>query len=154
MSAQLLHRVDLFEEGTLAGARAVCLAPDTAACRQWCAEGCEEYCSADEILLSGVDVELVAQAPLAGHRWAPIGSCREADWINACGVEDCCADDEALRFDVDGDGVLRPAVRSGYIETEWTGDDYVWSYADLPPTDTAVAPAPTADAPALFEVSA
>lgn len=126
-----LHRIVLDTPGTLAGARAVCLAPDTAECRQWCTEGCEDGCW-ETPLLTGADgqpAELVAQAPIAGHRWAPYGGCRGADWINAAGVEDSHTDD-GFPFEDDRPDQLRP--RSGPVTISWTGDDYVWEYA---PTD-------------------
>jgi hypothetical protein len=122
-----LHRLDLDEPGTFIGARVVCLGTDDDICRQWCAEGCEEGCYGGGIIPSP-DPGLIAQAPLAGHRWESIGSCRIADWINACGVEDSHVDEGAFPWDEDGNS--QPGIRSGFIEEEWTGDDYVWSYAE------------------------
>jgi hypothetical protein len=122
-----LHRIDLAEPGTFDGARAVCLGTDDDRCRQWCAEGCEEACSGRRIIPPPAP-ELIAQAPVEGHRWEPIGSCRVAEWIDAAGLEDTCADDDALAWDKAME--TQPGIRSGFIEEEWTGDDYVWSYAD------------------------
>jgi hypothetical protein len=106
------HRLDLFEEGTLSGAAVVCLGGPGNECRWWCADPARncETCSPDT------------------HPWEPIGSCRIADWINACGVDDCHADADDFPFDEEGDS--QPGIRSGLIETEWTGDDYIWRYPE------------------------
>lgn len=126
MTAQ--HRLDLYEEGSLSGATVVCLGTDADDCHQWCGEGCEEECAGWPWIPPGT--ELVAQAPVVGHRAEVYPGCREADWINACGIEDTAADEDILRFDADGDGDTQPGIRSGLIEIEWTGDDYIWSYVE------------------------
>lgn len=110
------HRLDLYEEGTLTGATVVCLGDAGAECRWWCSE-------------PGADCETCG--PAGDHAWGPVPYCRIAEWINAVGVEDTCADEDRLRFDVDGDS--QPGIRSGLIETEWTGDDYVWTYPEPEP---------------------
>lgn len=76
-------------------------------CRQWCAEGCEEECFR-----------------YGEHRWAPLNPpyYRVVEWLDAVGSEETYAgDDESLR------------VGTHRIEEEWTGDDYLWRYAELAP---------------------
>lgn len=100
--------------------RFVCEAPDGSLCRSWCVE-CEETCSATPILGS---VEVVAQAPVDGHRYEPVNHCRIVEWLGAGDAmdrEDLHAEDEPLR----------PGRHP--IDEEWTGDDYVWSYAEPDP---------------------
>lgn len=119
-----LHHLTLALPGTFAGATVTCLADDTALCRRWCIEGCEEACGHTPL---PVDAELVAMAPLDGHRWGPTGSCSAADWINACGVEDSHVDGDGFPFDDDGGDQV--GVRSGPVDVSWNGDDYVWAHA-------------------------
>ena len=104
------HRLDLWEPGTFVGATVVCLGGPDHECRWWCDEdtGCEQC------------------GPGGEHRWAPVAYCRIAEWINSCGIDDTHDDNEPLPWDEDGEG--QPGIRSGLIETEWTGDDYVWRY--------------------------
>jgi hypothetical protein len=98
-------------------------------CHQWCAEGCEEQCYGGRIILSGHLAELVAQAPLDGHRWEPMppdgSSCRIVDWLDAGDWQD-------TGFNADGEEISRDQLLPGthVIEEEWTGDDYTWSYAE------------------------
>lgn len=130
MSAQ--HRLDLDQPGTFAFARVVCLGGPDDICQQWCAEGCEEECYGEDVVYP--PVELIVMAPVAGHRWEPMDppSCRVADWINNCGIADTYAGDEAvLAWDDETDS--QPKIRSGLIAEEWTGDDYVWDYAEEAP---------------------
>lgn len=127
MSAE--HRIELYEEGTLTGARVVCLGADDDECHQWCGEGCEEECTGYPWLPP--DTPLVAQAPVVGHRAQLYNGCRIADWINGCGIEDTHVDDGAFPWDDDTD--TQPDIRSGLIEVEWTGHDYVWNYPDEVP---------------------
>ena len=137
MTTPTLHRLDLAEPGTLRGATVVCLAPETAICRQWCtecspdAEGCTH-----EPILAGAPINLWRDAD--AHRWGPYeGGCREADWINNCGVEDTHVDEGAFPWDDATDS--QPGIVSGYIAIDWTGDDYVWSYDETaPPVDQPV----------------
>lgn len=126
MTAQ--HRLELAEPGSFAGARVVCLGTEEDLCRRWCAEGCEEGCWHTPL---AAEVELVAQAPVEGHRWEPLGYCREATWLEAVGIEELHADPDGFPFDEDGAAQL--GVRSGLIEISWTDDDYVWSYAEPAP---------------------
>lgn len=114
------HRLDLYEPGSLTGAAVVCLGGPGNECRWWCAE-------------PGADCE---QCSPGEHAWTPTSSCRIADWINNCGVEDTYAGDDAvLRWQDWGDEEkeTQPGIHSGLIETEWTGDDYVWSYPEEQP---------------------
>jgi hypothetical protein len=131
------HRLDLWKPGTFEGARVVCLGDADDICRQWCADGCEEECF--ETIIPPPDPGLIAMAPVAGHRWGPYdGGCRVADWINNCGVEDTYADDmDPVLFAWDDDGETQPNIRGGLIEEEWTGDDYIWSYAEPAPVVAA-----------------
>lgn len=123
------HRLDLFEAGTLTGARVVCLGTDADICRQWCAEGCEEGCYGEPILWPWPEDLPVAQAPLDGHRWKPYeDGCRIAEWLNAGDLSDTCADEDRLRFCADG--CCQPGIRSGLIDVSWDGDDYLWEWVD------------------------
>lgn len=90
----------------------VCTGGPVDHCRQWCAEGCEEYC-----------------LDFRSHRWADTGSCREMGWLNAIGWQDSGWIDEP---DKGGEREITTAdLHPGRhrIETEWTGDDYIWRYA-------------------------
>lgn len=95
-------------------------------CHQWCAEGCEELCTADTIVLDPERVELVAQAPTGAHQWEPMPphgqSCRVVDWLDAVGGADAYADEDEPH---------RPGRHP--IAEEWTGADYVWTYRDPAP---------------------
>jgi hypothetical protein len=94
-------------------------------CRQWCAEGCEEYC-----------LSFYKDPDEGGHRWADTGSCREMDWLDAVGWQDSGWVDEP---DKGGEREVTTAdLRPGChrIVTEWTGDDYIWRY---PAADAAEA---------------
>jgi hypothetical protein len=146
-----LHRLDLASPGTFAGARVVCLGGPDDLCRQWCAEGCEEECYRFPL---PADVELVAQAPVEGHRWAPLDPpyCREAEWLNSTDpLQESAEDPDAFPFDEDG--VAQLGVRSGFIDLVWDGGDYVWSYCDEQATDTVARVPGPADV-TLFEVPA
>ena len=98
--------------------RFVCTGGPEDVCRQWCADGCEESC-----------------LDYRNHRWADTGSCREMDWLDAVGWEETGwripEDDEQLdEVEMTADR-LRPGRH--LIETEWTGDDYIWRYpAEVP----------------------
>jgi hypothetical protein len=120
--------VDEDSAGDLWVVRIVCHAAEDAICRCWCAEGCEETCYGSRIYVAAEPPELVAQAPTEGHRWAPIGSCRIVDWLEACGAEDSHDEEEPLR----------PGTHP--IEADWDGDMYVWRYAepDAAVTDAGV----------------
>jgi hypothetical protein len=129
MSAQ--HRLDLAEPGTFMGARVICLGGPADMCQQWCAEGCEEQCYETPIL-SGAQIELVAQAPIDGHRWEPTGSCGIADWLDAGDLaETYTGDDDIWQWDDDGE--TQPGIRSGLIDVSWDGEDYLWDYAEPAP---------------------
>lgn len=97
--------------------RFLCTGGPKNTCRQWCAEGCEESCSGWN-----------RDPEEGGHRWADTGSCREMDWLDAVGWRDSGWVDEP---DAGGEREvteqdLRPGLHP--IETEWTGDDYIWRY--------------------------
>lgn len=131
MSAEHYAEVDLTDPDWPT-VRFVCTGDDADVCRQWCAEGCEEKCLGDDIVLWP---ELTAgeEAPDGIHRWEPtpaIGgsSCREMDWLGAVGWEDS-------GWTEDDDQITAAQLRPGRhrIETEWTGDDYIWRYpAEVP----------------------
>lgn len=137
MTVEHFAEVELYEDGGGAFVRFVCTGTDEDLCRQWCAEGCEESCNGGLPIrwtANGPGVELVAQAPVDGHRWEPtprIGesSCREMDWLDAVGWQDTGWVDDPDP----GVGEREVAVRDlrdgrHRIEIEWTGDDYVWRY--------------------------
>ena len=89
-------------------------------CRQWCTV-CEEECTGNPII-NGHLIEVIAQAPVDGHPYAPYHdgqSCRIVDWLEAGDAEDTyIGEDEPLR------------VGTHVINEEWTGDEYVWQYAE------------------------
>lgn len=117
MTGRELHRVEWFiSNAAEPSARFTCTAPIGATCRCWCTEGCDEFCSGKPVY---GDPELVAQAPVDGHRWADTGECRIVTWLENGGTPGelfMGEDDEPLR--------------SGWIETEWEGDCYLWQYAE------------------------
>lgn len=110
------------EDETLRVGSFTCDAPEGSLCRSWCAEGCDEVCYGTPIL--GGEVEVVAQAPLAGHRWEPVPYCGVVEWLNGSDAYD--------REEAHGvDESLRPGVHP--IEYEWDGDTYLWHYAEPEP---------------------
>lgn len=110
--------VELDEDGDVRALGFACTAPEGSLCRSWCTV-CEETCSATPIL---GPVEQVAQAPVDGHPYEPVASCRVVDYLDAADwPEDVHAEDEPLR----------PGVHP--IEEEWDGDTYLWRYADPEP---------------------
>lgn len=133
MTAQHFVDVELDEDGDVFLVTFVCAGTAGDICHQWCAEGCEEYCSSTPIL-TGAEVEIVAQAPLDGHRWEPMpldGSyCRVVDWLDASGWNETGWNEEDTEISADQ---LRPGRH--LIEEEWTGDDYIWRYAGLLPVE-------------------
>lgn len=99
--------------------RFTCTAPAGSLCRSWCVEvECEETCSATPIL---GPVEIVAQAPVDGHAYAPIDYCRIVEWL---GAGDAWDRDEAHAEDEP----LRPGVHP--ITEEWDDETYLWCYAE------------------------
>lgn len=122
MSAQHYAEAEVLADG-YASVRFVCTGGPEDRCRQWCADGCEESCSAWRE---------------GGHRWADTGSCREMDWLDAVGWQDSGWVDEP-----DGEReVAATDLRPGrhLIETEWTGDDYIWRYPAAAAVDDAGVP--------------
>lgn len=108
------HRLELHTEGTFCGGIVVCLGGSDNECQWWCTGDCEQCAPGD-------------------HPWQPIAYCRVSEWINARGLDDTYVGDPARpRWDEEHDN--QPGIRSGTIETEWTGDDYVWRY----PAEAAV----------------
>lgn len=131
MTAEHYAEAEVLEDG-YASVRFVCTGGPEDECHQWCAEGCEETCLGGAIILSGAELELVAQAPALGHRWEPMppdgSSCRIVDWLDAVGWQDTGWVEEP---DAGGErevthADLRPGLHR--IEEEWTGDDYIWRY--------------------------
>lgn len=128
--------VELYEDGGGAFVRFVCAGDDTNVCRQWCAEGCEEQCLASDII--PWPASQGAPTPVDGeaHRWQPHfrageSTCRIVDWLDAVGWQDSgwVDDDEVGEREV-----TTADLRAGrhLIETEWTGDDYIWRYPAEP----------------------
>lgn len=110
--------VDLDEDGAPRVARFACHEPEGALCRSWCTV-CDETCAGTPIL---EPVELIAQAPVDGHPYEPVSSCRFVDYLDAADwPEEVHAEDEPLR----------PGVHP--IECEWDGDTYLWRYAEPEP---------------------
>ncbi len=131
MTAEHYADADILADG-YASVRFVCTGGDEDGCRQWCADGCEESCLARDIVL-WPDRVPVDRAPDDLHQWAPtpkIGesSCREMDWLDACGWQDSgWVDDEEEGGEREMEATdLRPGRHR--IEVEWTGDDYIWRY--------------------------
>lgn len=127
-----LVEVDRNDDGDLYVVRFVCEADPLALCRAWCADGCEEECVAREVYVSAEPVEPVAQAPVEGHRFAPMGEgrCRVVEWLGAGNAEDALdlyAGDDLDRWNR---AILRPGRHP--IEESWDGDSYLWEYAEQP----------------------
>ena len=116
-----VHTVDVeIEDGVAIMFTFVCSGNDSSPCRMWCADGCEETCTERPVV---GDPDLVAQAPVDGHRFVPLRppTCRVADWLNACDGDDTYG----------ADYVDEPhrAGRHAIVE-EWDGDSYLWTYAE------------------------
>jgi hypothetical protein len=126
VTAEHTVTVEADDDGTPYAFQFACTGGPDDVCHQWCAEGCDEECIGGGIILSAASVEPNAQAPLAGHRWEPMPpdgrSCRVVDWLDAAGAADTYADEDEPH---------RPGTHR--IAEEWTGDDYMWSYADPVP---------------------
>lgn len=75
-----------------------CHEPDTADCRTWCAEGCEERCTAP-----------------GEHRREPTGSCNLKDWLENGDLVECYAGPTAT-------------LVNGPVDISWDGDNYLWRY--------------------------
>lgn len=120
----MTHLVEVeLVDGEPTVARFVCTEPEGSLCRAWCVE-CEEQCVARSVYVAAEPLDPIAQAPVEGHRFAPIASCRIVDWLGAGGsgdMEELHAEDEPLR----------PGLHP--IEEEWDGDTYLWSYAEPEP---------------------
>ena len=117
MSAVHFAEADVDDEARVqTRVRFSCSGDDTSECHQWCAEGCEEQCLG-----------------YGTHRWTAEayrpGGCRIVDWLDATGAEDSYTGDDYAPH-----GQPQP-FRPGrhQIETEWTGDEYVWSYFEAEP---------------------
>lgn len=83
----------------------ICIATHGAACRMWCAEGCEERCH-------GTDEE--------PHRQEDQGGCGQIPFLSESGEPNsasCYSGPETT-------------VRSGPIVLTWEGDDYAWRYVE------------------------
>lgn len=130
MSVEHFVEVELDDTGDPLVVRFVCTGGPDDRCRQWCAEGCEEYCldpprstPADPLYFPPGTVIVT------GHRWANTGSCREVDWVDAVGWRDSGwvnePDEGGEREMMTTD--LRPGRH--LIELDWDGDDYIWRYA-------------------------
>lgn len=131
MSAEHYAEVELYEDGDGAFVRFVCTGTDNNECHQWCAQGCEEQCLGEGIILAGDHPVDLWRSPRA-HRWAPHprageSICRVMEWLGAVGWQDSgwVDDDKVGEREV----TVRD-LRDGrhLIETEWTSDDYIWRY--------------------------
>lgn len=130
MTAQHYIDVELDDDGDALSTHFICTGGPDDTCRQWCAEGCEEYCSMVHVCDDDPETGCPEPCPRDGdeHRWEDTGSCREMDWLGAVGWQDSGWVDEP---DAGGEReVTSTDLRSGrhLIETEWTGDDYIWRY--------------------------
>jgi hypothetical protein len=116
------HRVEVEvdDDGSPEYLSFTCDAPEGSLCRSWCTV-CEEECSGTPIL---GPVELVAQAPVDGHPYAPVPYCRLVVWLGAGDTQDAIERH-------DEDEALRPGTHP--IEVSWDGDEYLWHYAEPEP---------------------
>lgn len=130
MTAEHTVDVDIDDDGYVCGFTFTCSGGSTDDCHQWCADGCEETCTAPDVILwpLSADIGPVAQAPIDVHRWQPMvpPTCRIVDWLDACGGTDTYVDEDEPH-------------RSGRhpIDVDWTGDDYQWTYREPAPEVTA-----------------
>lgn len=86
-----------------------CTEPDTAMCRQWCKNECEEHPRIDEY---GEELECEMH---------PLGYCYQTKNIEA---------DPSLWLELYWGDESQVSVRPGEIEYGWDGDGYRWKYSE------------------------
>lgn len=136
MSALHYADVELDDDGGALSVLFMCTGGPDDVCHQWCAQGCEESCTAPPKRRPADPLNFVEGTYItAGHRWADTGSCRIVDWFDAVGWRDTgwTQDDNEISAEQ-----LRPGRH--LIEEEWTGDDYIWRYAPEPAVTDAGVP--------------